>query len=182
MWSRVFSAWRLCLWMSPWKTERESLRIGKPMTHRLCAWAWRKAGVYIIQNIHKHHIDEEEVWCPPLSCDAQSINLIKWCFLFSISVYKSSQRAKKVRLQHFFSPDKSSVTCLVYKSGCLYAGLVSGSLVVFSRADGKEFLSAVIAVWILIRGMNAENLVECFFFLALGKVKNPVWVAGVLLD
>jgi len=61
-------------------------------------------------------------------------------------VYKSSQRAKKVRLQHFFSPDKSSVTCLVYKSGCLYAGLVSGSLVVYSRADGKEFLSAVIAV------------------------------------
>ncbi|XP_050989580.1 rho guanine nucleotide exchange factor 10 isoform X2 [Labeo rohita] len=53
----------------------------------------------------------------------------------SISVYKSSQRSKKVRLQHFFSPDKSSVTCLVYKSGCLYAGLVSGSLVVYSRAD-----------------------------------------------
>uniref|UniRef100_A0A8C2JWJ2 Rho guanine nucleotide exchange factor (GEF) 10 n=1 Tax=Cyprinus carpio TaxID=7962 RepID=A0A8C2JWJ2_CYPCA len=56
----------------------------------------------------------------------------------SISVYKSSQRSKKVRLQHFFSPDKSSVTCLVYKSGCLYAGLVSGSLVVYSRGDGKE--------------------------------------------
>uniref|UniRef100_A0A671PNV4 Rho guanine nucleotide exchange factor 10 n=1 Tax=Sinocyclocheilus anshuiensis TaxID=1608454 RepID=A0A671PNV4_9TELE len=55
----------------------------------------------------------------------------------SISVYKSSQRSKKVRLQHFFSPDKSSVTCLVYKSGCLYAGLVSGSLVVYSRADGS---------------------------------------------
>uniref|UniRef100_A0A8C1Z3I5 Rho guanine nucleotide exchange factor (GEF) 10 n=1 Tax=Cyprinus carpio TaxID=7962 RepID=A0A8C1Z3I5_CYPCA len=65
----------------------------------------------------------------------------------SISVYKSSQRSKKVRLQHFFSPDKSSVTCLVYKSGCLYAGLVSGSLVVYSRGDGKEvfFFSAVIA-------------------------------------
>ncbi|XP_067224054.1 rho guanine nucleotide exchange factor 10 isoform X2 [Chanodichthys erythropterus] len=56
----------------------------------------------------------------------------------SISVYKSSQRSKKVRLQHFFSPDKSSVTCLVHKSGCLYAGLVSGSLVVYSRAgDGS---------------------------------------------
>ncbi|XP_021328851.1 rho guanine nucleotide exchange factor 10 isoform X2 [Danio rerio] len=53
----------------------------------------------------------------------------------SISVYKSSQRSKKVRLQHFFSPDKSSVTCLVYTSGCLYAGLVSGSLVIYSRTD-----------------------------------------------
>uniref|UniRef100_A0AAR2J368 Rho guanine nucleotide exchange factor 10 n=1 Tax=Pygocentrus nattereri TaxID=42514 RepID=A0AAR2J368_PYGNA len=55
----------------------------------------------------------------------------------SISVYKSSQRSKKVRLQHFFSPDKATVTCLAYKSPCLYAGLVSGSLAVYSRtADG----------------------------------------------
>uniref|UniRef100_A0A673L5L3 Rho guanine nucleotide exchange factor 10 n=1 Tax=Sinocyclocheilus rhinocerous TaxID=307959 RepID=A0A673L5L3_9TELE len=60
----------------------------------------------------------------------------------SISVYKSSQRSKKVRLQHFFSPDKSSVTCLVYKSGCLYAGLVSGSLVVYSRADDGSWVES----------------------------------------
>uniref|UniRef100_A0A671PPB4 Rho guanine nucleotide exchange factor 10 n=1 Tax=Sinocyclocheilus anshuiensis TaxID=1608454 RepID=A0A671PPB4_9TELE len=60
----------------------------------------------------------------------------------SISVYKSSQRSKKVRLQHFFSPDKSSVTCLVYKSGCLYAGLVSGSLVVYSRADEGSWVES----------------------------------------
>nr|XP_055028117.1 rho guanine nucleotide exchange factor 10 isoform X1 [Misgurnus anguillicaudatus]XP_055028118.1 rho guanine nucleotide exchange factor 10 isoform X1 [Misgurnus anguillicaudatus] len=60
----------------------------------------------------------------------------------SISVYKSSQRSKKVRLQHFFSPDKSSVTCLVYRSGCLYAGLVSGSLVVYSRADDGSWVEA----------------------------------------
>uniref|UniRef100_A0A672NYD1 Rho guanine nucleotide exchange factor 10 n=1 Tax=Sinocyclocheilus grahami TaxID=75366 RepID=A0A672NYD1_SINGR len=60
----------------------------------------------------------------------------------SISVYKSSQRSKKVRLQHFFSPDKSSVTCLVYKSGCLYAGLVSGSLVVYSRADDDSWVES----------------------------------------
>uniref|UniRef100_A0A8B9KRZ1 Rho guanine nucleotide exchange factor 10 n=1 Tax=Astyanax mexicanus TaxID=7994 RepID=A0A8B9KRZ1_ASTMX len=53
----------------------------------------------------------------------------------SISVYKSSQRSKKVRLQHFFSPDKSTVTCLAYKSPFLYAGLVSGSLAVYSRAS-----------------------------------------------
>ncbi|KAI7804391.1 rho guanine nucleotide exchange factor 10 [Triplophysa rosa] len=60
----------------------------------------------------------------------------------SISVYKSSQRSKKVRLQHFFSPDKSSVTCLVYRSGRLYAGLVSGSLVVYSRANDGSWVES----------------------------------------
>ncbi|XP_031436615.1 rho guanine nucleotide exchange factor 10 isoform X2 [Clupea harengus] len=56
----------------------------------------------------------------------------------SISVYKSSQRSKKVRLQHFFTPDKSTVTCLVYRSQYLYAGLVSGSVAIYSRApDGS---------------------------------------------
>lgn len=55
---------------------------------------------------------------------------------FSIIVYKSSQRSKKVRLQHFFTPDKSTVTSLVYKKHCLYVGLVSGSVVVYSRAQG----------------------------------------------
>ncbi|XP_058471351.1 rho guanine nucleotide exchange factor 10 isoform X2 [Solea solea] len=53
----------------------------------------------------------------------------------SIIVYKSSQRFKKVRLQHFFTPDKSTVTSLVYKKPCLYAGLVSGSVVVYSRSQ-----------------------------------------------
>ncbi|XP_059209599.1 rho guanine nucleotide exchange factor 10 isoform X2 [Centropristis striata] len=56
----------------------------------------------------------------------------------SIIVYKSSQRSKKVRLQHFFTPDKSTVTSLVYKKHCLYVGLVSGSVVVYSRSqDGS---------------------------------------------
>ncbi|CAB1335040.1 unnamed protein product, partial [Coregonus sp. 'balchen'] len=41
----------------------------------------------------------------------------------SIIVYKSSQRSKKVRLQHFFTLDKSTVTSLVHKKQCLYAGL-----------------------------------------------------------
>ncbi|XP_069008026.1 rho guanine nucleotide exchange factor 10 isoform X1 [Embiotoca jacksoni] len=55
----------------------------------------------------------------------------------SIIVYKSSQRSKKVRLQHFFMPDKSTVTSLVYRTRCLYAGLVSGSVAVYSRSlDG----------------------------------------------
>uniref|UniRef100_A0A3P8QDE0 Rho guanine nucleotide exchange factor 10 n=1 Tax=Astatotilapia calliptera TaxID=8154 RepID=A0A3P8QDE0_ASTCA len=56
----------------------------------------------------------------------------------SIIVYKSSQRSKKVRLQHFFTPDKSTVTSLVYRKQCLYAGLVSGSVAIYSRSkDGS---------------------------------------------
>ncbi|XP_056151253.1 rho guanine nucleotide exchange factor 10 isoform X2 [Lampris incognitus] len=56
----------------------------------------------------------------------------------SIIVYKSSQRSKKVRLQHFFTPDKSTVTSLVYKKHCLYVGLVSGSVAVYSQTqDGS---------------------------------------------
>ncbi|XP_046711288.1 rho guanine nucleotide exchange factor 10 isoform X2 [Silurus meridionalis] len=62
----------------------------------------------------------------------------------SISVYKSSQRSKKIRLQHFFMPDKAAVTCLAYKSSFLYAGLVSGSLAIYSRAqDGSWDSSSV---------------------------------------
>lgn len=56
--------------------------------------------------------------------------------LSSIIVYKSSQRSKKVRLQHFFTPDKSTVTSLVYKQNCLYVGLVSGSVAVYPRSQG----------------------------------------------
>uniref|UniRef100_A0A3Q2FQ29 Rho guanine nucleotide exchange factor 10 n=1 Tax=Cyprinodon variegatus TaxID=28743 RepID=A0A3Q2FQ29_CYPVA len=56
----------------------------------------------------------------------------------SIIVYKSSQRSKKIRLQHFFTPDKSTVTSLVYKKPCLYAGLVSGSVAIYSKSqDGS---------------------------------------------
>ncbi|XP_068607758.1 rho guanine nucleotide exchange factor 10 [Brachionichthys hirsutus] len=56
----------------------------------------------------------------------------------SIIVYKSSQRSKKVRLQHFFTPDKSTVTSLAYMKPCLYAGLVNGAVVVYSRSqDGS---------------------------------------------
>lgn len=64
--------------------------------------------------------------------EAQILSLV----LFSIIVYKSSQRSKKVRLQHFFTPDKSTVTSLVYKKSCLYVGLVSGSVAIYSRSQG----------------------------------------------
>uniref|UniRef100_A0A8C8J5F4 Rho guanine nucleotide exchange factor 10 n=1 Tax=Oncorhynchus tshawytscha TaxID=74940 RepID=A0A8C8J5F4_ONCTS len=53
----------------------------------------------------------------------------------SIIVYKSSQQSKKVRLQHFFILDKSTVTSLVHQKQCLYAGLVSGSVAIYSRAQ-----------------------------------------------
>uniref|UniRef100_A0A8C8LPT3 Rho guanine nucleotide exchange factor 10 n=1 Tax=Oncorhynchus tshawytscha TaxID=74940 RepID=A0A8C8LPT3_ONCTS len=55
----------------------------------------------------------------------------------SIIVYKSSQQSKKVRLQHFFILDKSTVTSLVHQKQCLYAGLVSGSVAIYSRAQGE---------------------------------------------
>ncbi|KAM9777318.1 rho guanine nucleotide exchange factor 10 [Neosynchiropus ocellatus] len=55
----------------------------------------------------------------------------------SVIVYKSSQRSKKVRLQQFFTPDKSTVTSLVYKKHCLYVGLVNGCVAIYSRShDG----------------------------------------------
>ncbi|XP_041108536.1 rho guanine nucleotide exchange factor 10-like isoform X4 [Polyodon spathula] len=53
----------------------------------------------------------------------------------SISVYKSSQLSKKVRLQHFFTPDKSTVMSLAYKSKCLYAGLVSGAIAIYTKTE-----------------------------------------------
>ncbi|KAK0156128.1 Rho guanine nucleotide exchange factor 10 [Merluccius polli] len=46
---------------------------------------------------------------------------------------QSSQRSKKVRLQHFFTPDKSTVTSLVHRRRCLYAGLVTGSVAIYCR-------------------------------------------------
>ncbi|XP_061551601.1 rho guanine nucleotide exchange factor 10 isoform X1 [Phycodurus eques] len=53
----------------------------------------------------------------------------------SIIVYKSSQRSKKVRLQQFFTPDKSTVTSVAYMKRCLYAGLVSGSVAIYTRSQ-----------------------------------------------
>uniref|UniRef100_A0A4W4E3J3 Rho guanine nucleotide exchange factor 10 n=1 Tax=Electrophorus electricus TaxID=8005 RepID=A0A4W4E3J3_ELEEL len=61
----------------------------------------------------------------------------------SVCVYRSSQRCKKVRLQYFPSPDRAAVMCLAYSSSCLYVGLVSGALAVYSRTTGK----ACLCVW-----------------------------------
>uniref|UniRef100_A0A8C8Z4A5 Rho guanine nucleotide exchange factor 10 n=1 Tax=Prolemur simus TaxID=1328070 RepID=A0A8C8Z4A5_PROSS len=55
----------------------------------------------------------------------------------SISVYKSSQGSKKVRLQHFFTPERSTVMSLAGSPCSLYAGLVDGAVASYARAaDG----------------------------------------------
>ncbi|XP_036919274.1 rho guanine nucleotide exchange factor 10 isoform X4 [Sturnira hondurensis] len=56
----------------------------------------------------------------------------------SISVYRSSPGAKKVRLQHFFAPDKATVMSLACTPRHLYAGLVDGAVAVYAKAqDGS---------------------------------------------
>eukprot|EP00072_Mus_musculus_P066396 XP_017168159.1 PREDICTED: rho guanine nucleotide exchange factor 10 isoform X4 [Mus musculus] len=56
----------------------------------------------------------------------------------SISIYKSSQGCKKVRLQHFYAPDKSTVMSLACSPQGLYAGLVNGSVASYTKApDGS---------------------------------------------
>ncbi|KAJ6665917.1 hypothetical protein lerEdw1_001389 [Lerista edwardsae] len=53
----------------------------------------------------------------------------------SISVYKSSQGSKKVRLQHFFAPEKCTVMSLAYKSHHLFAGLVNGNMAIYTKSE-----------------------------------------------
>ncbi|KAF6083699.1 Rho guanine nucleotide exchange factor 10 [Phyllostomus discolor] len=56
----------------------------------------------------------------------------------SISVYKSSPGAKKVRLQHFLAPDKAAVLSLACTPRRLYAGLVDGAVAIYAKApDGS---------------------------------------------
>ncbi|KAK2509395.1 hypothetical protein MC885_016317 [Smutsia gigantea] len=56
----------------------------------------------------------------------------------SISVYKSSHGSKKARLQHFFTPDRCTVMSLACTPCRLYAGLVSGAVAVYAKAqDGS---------------------------------------------
>ncbi|XP_010831714.1 PREDICTED: rho guanine nucleotide exchange factor 10 [Bison bison bison] len=59
----------------------------------------------------------------------------------SISIYKSSQGCKKVRLQHFFTPEKSTVMSLACTAQSLYAGLVNGAVAVYARADDGSWNS-----------------------------------------
>ncbi|XP_059323858.1 rho guanine nucleotide exchange factor 10 isoform X4 [Ammospiza nelsoni] len=53
----------------------------------------------------------------------------------SISIYKSCQGSKKIRLQHFFTPEKSTVMSLTYRSQYLFAGLVNGNVSIYTKAE-----------------------------------------------
>ncbi|NWS75152.1 ARHGA factor, partial [Crotophaga sulcirostris] len=53
----------------------------------------------------------------------------------SISIYKSCQGSKKIRLQHFFTPEKSTVMSLTYMSQYLFAGLVNGNISIYTKAE-----------------------------------------------
>uniref|UniRef100_H0XBF2 Rho guanine nucleotide exchange factor 10 n=2 Tax=Otolemur garnettii TaxID=30611 RepID=H0XBF2_OTOGA len=59
----------------------------------------------------------------------------------SISVYKSSQGSKKVRLQHFFTPERSTVMSLAGSPRSLYAGLVDGAVASYARAEDGSWNS-----------------------------------------
>uniref|UniRef100_A0A803TDL0 Rho guanine nucleotide exchange factor 10 n=1 Tax=Anolis carolinensis TaxID=28377 RepID=A0A803TDL0_ANOCA len=59
----------------------------------------------------------------------------------SISVYKSSQGSKKVRLQHFFTPEKSTIMSLVYKTPHLFAGLVNGNIAIYTKLEDGSWNS-----------------------------------------
>ncbi|XP_023584001.1 rho guanine nucleotide exchange factor 10 [Trichechus manatus latirostris] len=59
----------------------------------------------------------------------------------SISIYKSSQGSKKVRLQHFFTPEKSTVMSLACTSQNLYAGLVNGAVAIYTKAEDGSWNS-----------------------------------------
>ncbi|XP_072620047.1 rho guanine nucleotide exchange factor 10 isoform X15 [Vulpes vulpes] len=59
----------------------------------------------------------------------------------SISIYKSSQGCKKVRLQQFFAPDKSTVLSLACTPQSLYAGLVNGAVAVYGKAEDGSWNS-----------------------------------------
>ncbi|XP_075196438.1 rho guanine nucleotide exchange factor 10 isoform X4 [Anomaloglossus baeobatrachus] len=53
----------------------------------------------------------------------------------SICVYKSSQGSKKVRLRHFFTPEKATVMSLASLPRSLYAGLVNGILAIYTKME-----------------------------------------------
>ncbi|NWU93924.1 ARHGA factor, partial [Upupa epops] len=53
----------------------------------------------------------------------------------SISIYRCCQDAKKIRLQHFFTPEKSTVMSLTYMPQCLIAGLVNGTISIYTKAE-----------------------------------------------
>uniref|UniRef100_UPI00398F5843 rho guanine nucleotide exchange factor 10 isoform X1 n=1 Tax=Pristiophorus japonicus TaxID=55135 RepID=UPI00398F5843 len=82
--------------------------------------------------------EESDVFCDSEATSTKATETPTICLGMeegSISVYKSNQASKKVRLQHFFAPDKSTVMSLGYKFRCLYAGLVNGNISIYTKAE-----------------------------------------------
>lgn len=49
-----------------------------------------------------------------------------------------------MRLQHFFTPDKSTVMSLACMPQSLYAGLVNGAVAVYAKAEGNCLYTACV--------------------------------------
>ncbi|XP_029451616.1 rho guanine nucleotide exchange factor 10 isoform X2 [Rhinatrema bivittatum] len=86
----------------------------------------------------------------------------------SISVYKSCQGSKKVRLQHFFTPEKSTVMSLTYRARCLYAGLVNGNMAVYTKAE-DGFWNSESPVLIKLGVLPVRSLLV---------MENTIWAAS----
>lgn len=85
-------------------------------------------------------------WCLVFPRAAHGPVNVFFFFFCSISIYKSSQGCKKVRLQHFYTPDKSTVMSLACSPQGLYAGLVNGSVASYTKAPGNDPHSALTLV------------------------------------
>lgn len=95
----------------------------------------------------------------------------------SISVYKSSHGSKKARLQHFFTPERRTVMSLACTPRRLYAGLVSGAVAIYSKAQGNGPGGSACVPWPEAR-VVCETGHSCA--PAAGQARAPwrVWVSG----
>nr|XP_012644264.1 rho guanine nucleotide exchange factor 10 isoform X3 [Microcebus murinus] len=95
----------------------------------------------------------------------------------SISVYKSSQGSKKVRLQHFFAPERSTVMSLAGSPCSLYAGLVDGAVAGYARAaDGTWNSEPQKVIKLGVLPVRSLLLVEDTLWAASG---GQVFIIGV---
>ncbi|XP_051471787.1 rho guanine nucleotide exchange factor 10 isoform X4 [Apus apus] len=86
----------------------------------------------------EERLKEQNKALDPENVPAKTFNVPTICLGMeegSISVYKSCQGSKKIRLQHFFTPEKSTVMSLTYMSQYLFAGLVNGNISIYTKAE-----------------------------------------------
>uniref|UniRef100_A0A2K6FN74 Rho guanine nucleotide exchange factor 10 n=1 Tax=Propithecus coquereli TaxID=379532 RepID=A0A2K6FN74_PROCO len=94
----------------------------------------------------------------------------------SISVYKSSQGSKKVRLQHFFTPERSTVMSLAGSPRSLYAGLVDGAVASYARAGHPDGLPSPKVIKLGVLPVRSLLLMEDTLWAASG---GQVFIIGV---